>query len=108
MGGFKATIAQKCKDAGVNYHKTGNGGIMYKFGDSLFYNKVKTALGLDRCSTFLTGSAPMAADVVEFFMGIDIKILDGYGLSEGAIVTANLDDSSQIGSIGTAIPGVKV
>ena len=56
---------------------------MYKFGDSLFYNKVKTALGLDRCSTFLTGSAPMAADVVEFFMGIDIKILDGYGLSEG-------------------------
>lgn len=51
-------------------------------GDSLLYNKVKTALGLDRCVSAHTGAASIGSDVIAFFMGFDVNVLNAYGLSE--------------------------
>ncbi len=59
----------------------GNDNI-YRWAEPFVYRKVKSALGLDACVTFLSGAAPISDEVVTFFKGFDINILNIYGLSE--------------------------
>jgi long-chain-fatty-acid--CoA ligase ACSBG len=43
---------------------------------TLIFSRIKQALGLDRCVTFLSGAAPISVDVKKYFMSIDIPLLD--------------------------------
>lgn len=44
--------------------------------------KVKQALGFQNCRTFLTGAAPMRIETKKYFLGLNIRIVDVWGLSE--------------------------
>ena len=46
--------------------------------------KVRVALGLERCEVLLTGAAPIHRDVVEYFMSVNMPVLESYGMSESA------------------------
>ncbi|ETV95054.1 hypothetical protein H310_11352 [Aphanomyces invadans] len=51
--------------------------------DKLIFSKVQTKIGLDRCEFLVTGSAPLADDVMNFFRILfDFPVHEGYGQSE--------------------------
>ncbi|HXP83171.1 MAG TPA: AMP-binding protein [Bryobacteraceae bacterium] len=58
---------------------------------------------------FITGAAPLAADVEEFWSKLGYLVIQGYGLTETApIVTLNHPFHARRGTVGTPIGGVEV
>jgi long-chain acyl-CoA synthetase len=57
----------------------------------------------------LTGAAPIAREVLEFFDACGVLILEGYGLSETtAAATLNTPSAFRFGAVGRPLPGVEV
>lgn len=62
------------------YHKTWS----YLIAHFLVFNKIKSALGLERSHVFAAGAAPLSEEVLDFFASLDVPILDTYGMSESS------------------------
>lgn len=57
----------------------------------------------------ITGGAAMNSSVADFFAGIGLKVLQGYGLTETApVVSVNRDGDIRRGSVGPPLEGVEV
>jgi long-chain acyl-CoA synthetase len=77
--------------------------------DRMVFSKIRRRLGLDRCRIAVSGAAPIAPDVLEFFLGIGLPIHEGYGMTE-CTAPSNLNRMGRvrIGTVGQALPGVEV
>jgi long-chain acyl-CoA synthetase len=81
----------------------------YRLANKLVISKLKTALGFDRARSLISGAAPIAPDVLEFFASLDLPIREIYGQSEDTGPTSfNLPGKTKIGSVGPALPGIEV
>jgi long-chain acyl-CoA synthetase len=70
---------------------------------------LKQKLGLDRARFVLSGSAPIAPSVLEFFHGLGVQIREGYGQTEGAAAaTIHQGFPFKLGSVGQALPGIEI
>jgi long-chain acyl-CoA synthetase len=79
--------------------------VQHRLADRLVYSKVKERLG-GRLRRGVSGGAPLAVEILEFFHALDILILEGYGLTECTTgATSNRDDSFKFGTVGQALPG---
>jgi long-chain acyl-CoA synthetase len=88
---------------------SGRLGIQYKLASKLVHHKVLEALGLDQCRVAVTAAAPISPEVLEFFAGFDLPIIEVYGQSEGTgPTTANKPRNTKIGTVGLAYPGAEV
>lgn len=56
----------------------------FMLANNLVFKKVRAALGLDRCRIQATGAAPMSKDTLEFFMSLNIPVMELYGMSESS------------------------
>jgi long-chain acyl-CoA synthetase len=75
---------------------------------SRVFSKVLDRLG-GRLRFTISGGAPLAREVAEFFDIVGLPILQGYGLTETApVIAANRLDANRIGSVGQIFPGVEV
>ena len=75
--------------------------LEYKLADKLILSKLKAALGFDRLYIIGAGGAPLAVHDAEFFLGMDINVLEGFGLSETSPVTHfNVPGHIRLGSVG--------
>ena len=84
-------------------------GLEYKLASRLVLQKVKTAIGLSRVDTCVSGAAPIAPEVLEFFASLDILIQEVYGLSESTgALSFNFKGRIRVGSVGTPLPGVEL
>ena len=73
------------------------------------HGAVRKKLGLDAAEALVSGAAPIGADVLEFFAGIGIEILEGYGMSEcSAVISINRPGEVRIGTVGRPAPGVEL
>lgn len=53
-----------------------------RLADRLVFSKLRARLGLSRCRFLVSGGAPLAPAIAEFFHGVGLLILEGYGLTE--------------------------
>jgi long-chain acyl-CoA synthetase len=83
--------------------------IQYGLASKLVFGKVKEALGMDEVRVAATAAAPISPEVLEFFAGFDLAIIEIYGQSEGTgPTTANRPGRTKIGSVGIPYPGCEV
>jgi long-chain acyl-CoA synthetase len=79
-----------------------------KLADRLVFEKLHQALG-GRLRWAVSGGAPLASDIAEFFHAAGILILEGYGLTETCpALTFNRPSRFKFGSVGQALGGVEL
>ncbi len=76
-------------------------------GEAL-YAKVRAAFG-GRLRMALSGAAPIAPAVLEFFAAAGVPVLEGYAMTEtSGVGTVNTLQHHRIGSVGVAAPGTRL
>ena len=82
--------------------------LQYRLVTKLVITKLKTALGFDRARSLISGAAPIAPDVLEFFASLDLPIREIYGQSEDTGPTSfNLPGKTKLGTVGPPLPGLE-
>jgi long-chain acyl-CoA synthetase len=77
--------------------------------DRLVFAKIRETLGFDQLLICISGSAPISPEILRFFYGMGIEILEGYGLTETtAPATFNRPLQSKFGTVGQPLPGVEI
>ena len=71
--------------------------------------KLKEALGLDKVKFQMSGGGPLSVSDAEFFLGMGILVLEGFGLTETTPVTnANRPGIIKPGSVGPPISNTNI
>jgi long-chain acyl-CoA synthetase len=82
--------------------------LQHRLADRLVYSKVKARFG-GRLRIGISGGAPLAKEIGEFFHALDVLILEGWGLTEcTTAATVNRPLRYRFGTVGPAMPGVEV
>ncbi len=72
--------------------------------DKLVFSKLQQKTG-GKLQRFVSGGAPLSAEIAEFFYCAGLKIYEGYGLTETSpVITVNGPGHVRLGSVGVAIP----
>ena len=80
--------------------------MLYGFNKSLVFDKVKTALGLDRCRFQATSAAPISRETLEYFLSLSVSLYEVFGMSEcSGPQTLSYPGRHHTGSCGVPIPG---
>jgi long-chain acyl-CoA synthetase len=76
--------------------------------DRLVFAKIRAGVG-GRVRYLVSGSAPLHSSVAEFFYGVGLPIIEGYGLTETApILTVNPPSAPRAGTVGKAVKNVEL
>ncbi|HNY64796.1 MAG TPA: long-chain fatty acid--CoA ligase [Deltaproteobacteria bacterium] len=79
-------------------------GFKYRLADKLIFSKLKAALGMDKLEFGFSGGGPLSVADAEFFLGIGVKIIEGFGLTETTPVTnTNKRQKIKPGTVGVAV-----
>jgi long-chain acyl-CoA synthetase len=82
--------------------------IALSLADKLIFKKIRNRMG-GRMRFAVSGSAALSREVAEFVDALGITVFEGYGLSEAApVVAANRHGHRKMGSVGKALPGVRI
>ena len=79
-----------------------------RLADRLVFSKVRDRLG-GRLRFGISGGAPLAKEIAEFFDAIGIRVVEGYGLTECTTACAtNVPDRYRFGTVGQPLPGFEI
>jgi len=91
--GKKAPLALRCK---------------WWLADKIVFSKIRAGIG-GRMRQFISGGAPLAKELAEFFWAVDIHVFQGYGLTETSpVIAVNNPRANKVGTVGRPIPNVEV
>ena len=69
---------------------------------------VKNLFG-GRLDEAVTGAAPIAPEILEFFWGCGVPVMEGYGMTEtSTVATSSRPEAHKFGTVGRPLPGVEV
>src|SRR3954447_12188888 len=76
--------------------------------DEKLFAKVRAAFG-GRLREAVTGAAPIAPEILEFFWAAGVPVLEGYGMTETATAaTTSTPENHKFGTVGRALSGVEL
>ena len=79
-----------------------------RLADKLVFSKIRQGVG-GRLRFAVSGSAPLNANVAQWFYGIGLPIVEGYGLTETApVLTVTPRTAPRFGRVGIALPNVEL
>ncbi|GAA2360502.1 AMP-dependent synthetase/ligase [Nonomuraea africana] len=83
--------------------------VLYGLGWLMCYRALRERLGMRRVRYAASGAAPIAPDVLKFYMGIGVAMHEVYGMSENtAIATGNRPGRIKLGTVGEPHEGVEL
>ena len=83
--------------------------VMGGLGWLFVYRSLRTKLGLARVRIAISGAAPIAPQVLEFFWAIGVPVREGYGQTENsAMATYTPAGAVKLGTVGIPLPGVEL
>jgi long-chain acyl-CoA synthetase len=75
--------------------------------DEKLYSNVRALFG-GQIRECVTGAAPIAQEILEFFYACGVPVMEGYGMTEtSTVASANTPDNFRFGSVGQPLPGVE-
>ncbi len=85
----------------------GSRGMKYRLADRLVLSKVRARFG-GELRFAISGGAPLAVDVGEFFLSVGVLVLEGYGLTECTTAShLNRLERFRLGTVGLPLEGVE-
>jgi long-chain acyl-CoA synthetase len=114
-GGYKSKIFARALVIGRRYAELKDKGqripltlqLRHAVADRLVFTKWREGIG-GRLRYFVSGGAPLSPTLSYSFLGAGINILQGYGMTETCVVSANRPDDNKVGSIGKPFTGIEV
>ncbi len=81
--------------------------LSLQLADKIVYQKVRKAFG-GHLKAIVCGSAYLNPALVRFFHRLGIKIIEGYGMTEMMVISANSLERVKIGTAGLPCPEVEI
>jgi long-chain acyl-CoA synthetase len=81
--------------------------LVYALGFPLVFRALRERVGLRRVRWAGSGAAPIAPEVLQFFIGIGVPVYELYGMTENsAVATVNFPGRAKLGTVGEPWPGI--
>jgi long-chain acyl-CoA synthetase len=114
-GGWKAKLFNWALHVGQQHAELKDKGgrvpplleIQQEVASRLVFSKWREGVG-GRLRFFVSGGAPLSPALSYAFLGAGVVILQGYGMTETCIVSANRPEDNRVGSVGLPFPGVEL
>ena len=83
--------------------------VLATLGDVFLFRSLKDRVGLRRCRFGVSAAAPVAPEILEFFMGIGVPLYEAYGMTENCgIGTHNAPGRIKLGTVGEPYPNTEL
>jgi long-chain acyl-CoA synthetase len=83
--------------------------LLFRVADFLVLDNVKRSIGLHRARGAATGAAPIAPDLIKWYMALGLDMREVYGQTENCgLATAMPAGRIKLGTVGVARPGTEV
>ncbi|MCH7584645.1 MAG: AMP-binding protein [Acidobacteria bacterium] len=83
--------------------------VLAVLGNVFLYRSLKDRMGLRRLRFGVTAAAPIAPEILEFFMSIGVPLYEAYGMTENSgVATANRPGAVKVGTVGEVYPGCEI
>jgi len=80
----------------------------WKIANKLVFSKIREAFG-GNAKVFISGGAPLGKETTDWFLGVGIRIFEGYGLTETSpVISRNTFAGYRPCTVGTVIPNLEV
>jgi long-chain acyl-CoA synthetase len=70
----------------------------------LVLRNIRIAMGIDRCRWLFTGAAPIAPDLIRWYLALGINMYEVYGQTENAGIATVMPHAIKLGTVGKAVP----
>jgi long-chain acyl-CoA synthetase len=83
--------------------------LLHRAADFLVLDNIKRSMGLHRARGAATGAAPIAPELIKWYMALGIDLREVYGQTENCgLATAMPAERIKLGTVGTTRPGTEV
>jgi long-chain acyl-CoA synthetase len=85
------------------------GNLVHGIGWLLVYRSLQKKIGMSKCLQAVSGAAPIAPELLKFFMALGVPIVEGWGMTEtSALGTVNRQGNIKLGTIGEPLDGCEI
>lgn len=109
LGAWALGVGAAAAKAQLDHRSSGPlGGLQHRLADTLVLQKVRSAIGMDEITFAASGAAAIPPEVLQFFLGLGVPVLEVWGMSETTgVSTMTTADNLRIGTVGRPIHGVE-